>query len=153
MFFQLLMAGKGGRYTSVFEGYQEKAEFFMCSCLGKGTRNAQRTPGGIIFRQRWNNMQFVTSATHLMTVYSDYLTSAGKFLKCVSGYVSPSELFSFAKSQVLAYTNIIHHIHTHFHVKSMLGMRILIMVKVDSWTHFSSARISGVVFEDFRCPC
>ncbi|KZV31766.1 endoglucanase 6-like [Dorcoceras hygrometricum] len=84
---KLLMAGKGGRYTSVFESYQEKAEFFMCSCLGKGTINAQRTPGGLIFRQRWNNMQFVTTATYLMTVYSDYLTSAGKSLKCASGYV------------------------------------------------------------------
>ncbi|XP_073131702.1 endoglucanase 6-like isoform X1 [Henckelia pumila] len=97
---KLLMAGKGGRHTSVFEGYREKAEFFMCSCLGKGTHNVQRTPGGLLFRQRWNNMQFVTSATYLMTVYSDYLASAGKSLKCSSGYVSPSELFSFAKSQV-----------------------------------------------------
>ncbi|KAL2527711.1 Endoglucanase 6 [Abeliophyllum distichum] len=97
---KLLMAGKGGGYTPVFEKYQEKAEFFMCSCLGKGTRNAQRTPGGLIFRQRWNNMQFVTSASFLLTVYSDYLSSAGKSLKCASGYVSPSELLSFAKSQV-----------------------------------------------------
>lgn len=94
------MAGKGGRYTPVFEEYQEKAEFFMCSCLGKGNRNAQKTPGGLIFRQRWNNMQFVTSASFLMTVYSDYLTSAGKSLRCASGIVSPAELLSFAKSQV-----------------------------------------------------
>lgn len=97
---QFLMAGKGGRYTPVFEKYQEKAEFFMCSCLGKGNRNAQKTPGGLIFRQRWNNMQFVTSASFLMTVYSDYLTSAGKSLRCASGNVSPAELLSFAKSQV-----------------------------------------------------
>lgn len=97
---QFLMAGKGGRYTPVFEKYQEKAEFFMCSCLGKGNRNVQKTPGGLIFRQRWNNMQFVTSASFLMTVYSDYLTSAGKSLRCASGNVSPAELLSFAKSQV-----------------------------------------------------
>ncbi|XP_073303148.1 endoglucanase 6-like [Primulina huaijiensis] len=97
---KFLMAGKGGRYTSVFEEYKEKAEFFMCSCLGKGTRNVQRTPGGLLFRQRWNNMQFVTSASFLMTVYSDYLSSAGQSLKCASGNVSPTELLSFAKSQV-----------------------------------------------------
>lgn len=72
----------------------------MCSCLGKGSRNAQKTPGGLIFRQRWNNMQFVTSASFLMTVYSDYLTSAGKSLRCANGNISPSELLSFAKSQV-----------------------------------------------------
>ncbi|KAL0447764.1 UNVERIFIED_CONTAM: Endoglucanase 6 [Sesamum latifolium] len=97
---KFLMAGKGGKYAAVFEKYQEKAEFFMCSCLGKGSLNAQKTPAGLIFRQRWNNMQFVTSASFLATVYSDYLTSAGKSLSCANGNFSPSELLSFAKSQV-----------------------------------------------------
>ncbi|KAK4338501.1 hypothetical protein RND71_042988 [Anisodus tanguticus] len=97
---QFLMSGKAGHNAPVFERYQQKAENFMCSCLGKGNRNTQKTPGGLIFRQRWNNMQFVTSASFLATVYSDYLASAGKSLKCSSGYVSPNELLSFAKSQV-----------------------------------------------------
>ncbi|KAF5460557.1 hypothetical protein F2P56_020421 [Juglans regia] len=97
---KFLMQGKAGRNAPVFERYQQKAEYFMCSCLGKGTRNVQRTPGGLIFRQRWNNMQFVTSASFLATVYSDYLASAGRYMKCASGNVSPSELLSFSKSQV-----------------------------------------------------
>lgn len=97
---KFLMQGKAGRYASVFESYQEKAEYFMCSCLGKGTKNVQKTPGGLIFRQRWNNLQFVTSASFLATVYSDYLASSGKYLKCASGTVPSSQLLSFAKSQV-----------------------------------------------------
>ncbi|EPS71030.1 hypothetical protein M569_03731 [Genlisea aurea] len=97
---KLLMAGRGREHSPVFERYQEKAEYFMCSCVGKGTQNAQKTPGGLIFRQRWNNMQFVTSAAFLMTVYSDYLSSAGKYLRCSSGNVSPAELLAVAKSQV-----------------------------------------------------
>ncbi|XP_021818601.1 endoglucanase 6 [Prunus avium] len=97
---KFLMQGKAGRNTAVFEKFQQKAEYFMCSCIGKGSRNAQKTPGGLIFRQRWNNMQFVTSASFLATVYSDYLTSAGKTLNCAAGNVAPSELLSFAKSQV-----------------------------------------------------
>ncbi|KAG6688361.1 hypothetical protein I3843_11G119400 [Carya illinoinensis] len=97
---KFLMQGKAGRYASVFESYQQKAEYFLCSCLGKGNRNLQKTPGGLIFLQRWNNMQFVTSASFLSTVYSDYLASAGKYIKCASGNVSPTELLSFAKSQV-----------------------------------------------------
>ncbi|XP_057511742.1 endoglucanase 6-like [Actinidia eriantha] len=97
---KFLMGGKAGQYAPVFEEYQQNAEFFMCAILGKGNRNVQKTPGGLIFRQRWNNLQFVTSASFLLTVYSDYLTSAGKNLNCGSGSVSPSELFSFAKSQV-----------------------------------------------------
>ncbi|XP_047327647.1 endoglucanase 6 [Impatiens glandulifera] len=97
---KLLMGGKAGSYVDVFEKYQEKAEYFMCSCLGKGTNNVQKTPGGLIFRQRWNNLQFVTSASFLLTVYSDYLSSANKNLHCASGTVSPDEILSFAKSQV-----------------------------------------------------
>lgn len=73
----------------------------MCSCLGKGSRNVQKTPGGLIFRQRWNNMQFVTSASFLATVYSDYLASSGRNLRCNSGNVAPAELLSLAKSQVI----------------------------------------------------
>ena len=98
---QMLMQGKGGRYSSVLQQYQEKAEFFLCSCLGKSSRNIQKTPGGLLYRQRWNNMQFVTSASFLATVYSDYLTSAGKNMNCAAGSSSPSALLSFAKSQVV----------------------------------------------------
>ncbi|GLT78106.1 hypothetical protein SLA2020_496520 [Shorea laevis] len=97
---KFLLQGKAGHYAPVFERYQQKAEFFMCSLLGKSNKNAQKTPGGLIFRQRWNNMQFVTSASFLATVYSDYLTSAGRNLGCSAGRVAPSELLGFAKSQV-----------------------------------------------------
>ena len=97
---QFLMQGKGGAYQSVFQRYQQKAEYFMCSCLGKGSRNVQKTPGGLIYRQRWNNMQFVTGASFLLTIYSDYLSSARKSMQCAGSYVAPAELFSMAKSQV-----------------------------------------------------
>lgn len=97
---KFLMQGKAGHNAAVFERYQQSAEYFMCSCLGKGTRNVQKTPGGLIFRQRWNNMQFVTSAAFLSTVYSDYLVSSGRNLRCASGTVPPSQLLSFAQSQV-----------------------------------------------------
>lgn len=88
------MAGKGGKHTQTFQRYQEKAESFMCSCT------AHTTPGGLIFRQRWNNMQFVTSASFLLTVYSDYLASASKSLTCGNAPVSPPQLLASAKSQV-----------------------------------------------------
>ncbi|KAH7550143.1 hypothetical protein JRO89_XS13G0141700 [Xanthoceras sorbifolium] len=97
---KVMMQGKAGHHAPVFERFQQKAEYFMCSCIGKGSRNAQKTPGGLIFRQRWNNMQFVTSASFLATVYSDYLASSGKYLKCSAGNVAPVQLLSFAKSQV-----------------------------------------------------
>lgn len=100
---KILMEGKSGRHTAVLERYKEKAENFMCSSVGKGRRNVRRTPGGLLFRQRWNNLQFVTSASFLLSVYSDYLSSNGgvsRSIKCPSGKVEHSELISLAKSQV-----------------------------------------------------
>ncbi|PWA80478.1 Carbohydrate binding domain CBM49 [Artemisia annua] len=97
---QFLMGGKANEHAPVFGKYQDKAEMFMCSCMGKSYHNVQRTPGGLIYRQRWNNLQFVTSAAFLLTVYSDHLTSARKDLQCPTGSVHPSELLAFAKSQV-----------------------------------------------------
>lgn len=97
---KFLMQGKAGPYRSVFQRYQQKAEYFLCSCLGKGTKNVQKTPGGLIFRQRWNNLQFVTGASFLLSVYSDYLSSARSSMQCSAGRVSPTELFSMAKSQI-----------------------------------------------------
>lgn len=94
------MQGKGKEHTAVFERYQQKAEQFMCSLLGKSTKNIKKTPGGLIFRQSWNNMQFVTSASFLAAVYSDYLSSSKRNLRCSQGNISPSQLIKFSKSQV-----------------------------------------------------
>lgn len=97
---KFLLEGKAAQHSAVLERYQQKAELFLCSCIGKSSRNVQRTPGGLLFHQRWNNIQFVTSASFLLTVYSDYLSSARKTAQCSSGTATPSELLAFAKSQV-----------------------------------------------------
>lgn len=97
---KFFMQGRGGQNKEVMQQYQEKAEYFMCACLQKNDHSVQRTPGGLLYWQKWNNMHFVTSASFLLTVYSDYLSSAGKQLQCPSGEVYPSQLLALAKSQV-----------------------------------------------------
>ncbi|KAG5585955.1 hypothetical protein H5410_046389 [Solanum commersonii] len=82
---------------------KQSRQFFMSSKVGHNApddRNIQKNPRGLIYRQRWNNMYFVTSDAFLATTYSDYLASAGKYLKCSSGFVSLNELLSFFQSQV-----------------------------------------------------
>ena len=54
-----------------------------------------------MYTRAWNNMQYVSSATFLMTVYSDYLMTSRQELHCARGSVEPSELFEMAKSQVI----------------------------------------------------
>ncbi|KAF3328608.1 endoglucanase 19-like protein [Carex littledalei] len=97
---KFLLQGNAGEHAAVLEQYQQKAESFMCACIGKSSQSVQRTPGGLLYRQSWNNLQFVTSASFLLSVYSDYLASVGKAAQCDFGPVQPSELLDFAKSQV-----------------------------------------------------
>ncbi|CAL9084395.1 unnamed protein product [Musa textilis] len=97
---KFLLRGREAQHAPVLGKYQQKAEYFLCSCLGTGAHNVQRTTGGLLFRQRWNNMQFVTNAAFLLTIYSDYIASAGRNVACAAGTASPAELLLFAKSQV-----------------------------------------------------
>jgi hypothetical protein len=103
---KILLQGKAGAHAAVLRRYRQKADFFACSCLGKqgGSGDVQRTPGGLMYHQKWNNLQFVTSASFLLAAYSDSLAAAGHgaaaHVQCLSGSAAPSELLAFAKSQV-----------------------------------------------------
>ncbi|KAH7366467.1 hypothetical protein KP509_18G079600 [Ceratopteris richardii] len=97
---KILFEGRGTN-LQVLQQYQKQAEFFLCACLQKNNRkNVARTPGGLIYTRSWNNMQYVTSASFLLTVYSDYLSKGNRLMQCPAGNVKAAELFKFAKSQV-----------------------------------------------------
>ncbi|XP_024515813.1 endoglucanase 6 isoform X2 [Selaginella moellendorffii] len=99
---KVLLQGRGGQHASVLRSYQSKANFFLCACLQKngGGGNVQRTPGGLLYVRSWNNMQYVTGAAFLLTVYSDYLASSGQQLQCPGQRVGSGELLRMAQSQV-----------------------------------------------------
>ncbi|KAG6482688.1 hypothetical protein ZIOFF_059325 [Zingiber officinale] len=88
--------------VEVLEQYRSKAQHYICSCLNMSTAdsNVRRTPGGLLFVREWNNMQYVTGAAFLLTVYSDYLTASGELLHCPRGSLGPREILSFVKVQV-----------------------------------------------------
>ncbi|XP_010943262.1 endoglucanase 11 [Elaeis guineensis] len=90
------------KHRSTLEQYRSKAEHYLCSCLNKNKNggNVRRTPGGLLYVRQWNNMQYVTGATFLLTAFSDYLASSGEVLHCPQGTLGPEELLSLAKSQV-----------------------------------------------------
>ncbi|RLN23587.1 hypothetical protein C2845_PM07G39100 [Panicum miliaceum] len=92
----------GGAHGDVLRRYKQKADLFVCSCLGRaGANNVRRTPGGMIYHQSWNNVQFVTSASFLLAAYGDHLAAARQSAQCPSGAVAqPAELLAFARSQV-----------------------------------------------------
>uniref|UniRef100_A0A0E0JVL0 Endoglucanase n=1 Tax=Oryza punctata TaxID=4537 RepID=A0A0E0JVL0_ORYPU len=98
----------------VVEKYRSKAEYYVCSCMnrnpGGAAHNAGRTPAGLLFIRPWNNLQYVSNAAFLLTVYSDVLSSLSLPLLCpdpdstssssaAAAAAYAGEVLEFAKSQ------------------------------------------------------
>uniref|UniRef100_A0A0E0N9Y3 Endoglucanase n=1 Tax=Oryza rufipogon TaxID=4529 RepID=A0A0E0N9Y3_ORYRU len=97
----------------VLEKYRSKAEYYVCSCMGRNpggaAHNAGRTPAGLLFIRPWNNLQYVSNAAFLLTVYSDVLSSLSLPLLCpdpdaAADEAAPAaadagEVLEFARSQ------------------------------------------------------
>ncbi|KAL8144246.1 hypothetical protein V2J09_017278 [Rumex salicifolius] len=99
----MLEEGKNSTIQTTLKQYKSKAEYYLCGCLhlNKGKKsNVRRTPGGLLYTRRWNNMQYVSNAAFLLTVYSDHLVSTNQTLSCPRGKAGPQELLSLATSQV-----------------------------------------------------
>ncbi|XP_023007593.1 endoglucanase 11-like [Cucurbita maxima] len=88
-------------HKSIMEAYRAKAEYYLCGCLNKSnSTNLKRTPEGLLYTRKWNNLQFVSTAAFLLTVYSDHLQASNQRLTCHQHEVGPQEMLTFAKSQV-----------------------------------------------------
>ncbi|KAL2945083.1 Endoglucanase 12 [Bienertia sinuspersici] len=77
-----------------------EAEQFICNCVQKGNNNIYKTNDGLLWFNDWNNLQYTTSASFVITIYADYLSASRKSLQCPSSVVNPSDLIAFARSQV-----------------------------------------------------
>ncbi|KMT18186.1 hypothetical protein BVRB_2g023590 [Beta vulgaris subsp. vulgaris] len=86
-------SGKWGEYKS-------EAEQFLCNCIEKGNNNIYKTSGGLLWFNDWDNLQYTSTATFVITIYADYLFASEKSLNCPSSLVNPPDLIAFAKSQV-----------------------------------------------------
>jgi hypothetical protein len=112
---QLLVEEKhlSSQQREVLEKYRSKAEYYVCSCMGRNpggaAHNAGRTPAGLLFIRPWNNLQYVSNAAFLLTVYSDVLSSLSLPLLCpdpdaAADEAAPAaadagEVLEFARSQ------------------------------------------------------
>ncbi|KAL7108876.1 hypothetical protein ACP275_06G140700 [Erythranthe tilingii] len=79
---------------------KNSAEQFICNCIQKGNGNVQKTNAGLLWFLPWSNLQYVNSASFIMSAYADYLSKAISTLRCAGGTVGPNDLISFARSQV-----------------------------------------------------
>ncbi|GJN00160.1 hypothetical protein PR202_ga17571 [Eleusine coracana subsp. coracana] len=104
---RLLLSGEHApQHRETLERYRSKAEHYVCACLGKNAAadaNVERSPGGMLYIREWNNMQYVTSAAFLLSVYSAYLSSSDHqhhAVSCPAEKAHPGELFAAARAQV-----------------------------------------------------
>lgn len=88
------------KHKQILEQYRARAEHYVCACLNKSNgSNVSRTPGGLLYVRQWNNMQYVSGAAFLLSVYSDYLTEAGRDVNCPEGPVGPRDLLDLVRFQ------------------------------------------------------
>ncbi|KAK6156120.1 hypothetical protein DH2020_010368 [Rehmannia glutinosa] len=79
---------------------KKSGEEYICNCIQKGNSNVQRTNGGLLWFQEWDNLQYVTSASFIIVAYADSLAATKNILQCPGGAVRPDDLITFAQSQV-----------------------------------------------------
>ncbi|XP_073129241.1 endoglucanase 11-like [Henckelia pumila] len=92
---------KSEEQKRILEHYTSKSEHYLCACLNENNAtNVRRTPGGLMYTRRWNNMQYVSTALFSLTLASHHLHSTNQTLNCPAGSVRPDEILSFVRSQV-----------------------------------------------------
>ncbi|KAH6764391.1 glycosyl hydrolase 9B8 [Perilla frutescens var. hirtella] len=93
--------GKTEEEKQTLQQYRSKAEFYICACLNmNNSTNVKRTPAGLLYTRRWNNLQYVSNGMLLLTAYSDHLRLTNQMLNCDTGSVRPHEILLFVKSQI-----------------------------------------------------
>jgi len=97
---QLALEGKVESSEQIVE-YKSMAEQFICNCAQKGDNNVKKTPGGLLYFLPWNNLQYTTAATFVLSAYSKYLTDAKASIQCPNGALQASDLLDLARSQVV----------------------------------------------------
>ncbi|OAY71643.1 Endoglucanase 1 [Ananas comosus] len=81
--------------------FREQAERFMCSVLpNSSSMSVKYTPGGLLYKMNGSNMQYVTTTSFLLSVYSKYLKASKQTFKCDNLVVTPAQLRVLVKKQV-----------------------------------------------------
>ncbi|PON39900.1 Glycoside hydrolase [Parasponia andersonii] len=84
------------------EKYKSDIESFVCAVMpGSSSVQIKTTPGGLLYTRDSSNLQYVTTSTLVLFIYSKTLNSAHVAgVQCGSAKFSASQIRAFAKSQV-----------------------------------------------------
>nr|GMD97648.1 endoglucanase 18-like [Ipomoea batatas] len=99
---QALLANEYFKGNGDLEKFKNDADSFFCALMpGSSSVQVKTTLGGLLYTRDSSNMQYVTSASMILLVYSRFLDAANvEGVNCGSLTFSPSQIKAFAKSQV-----------------------------------------------------
>ncbi|XP_058096148.1 endoglucanase-like isoform X3 [Magnolia sinica] len=99
---QTLLAKEYVAGNTKLGNYKSDADSFVCALMpGSSTVQIQTTKGGLLYTRDNNNMQYATSASLILLVYSKTIHGGGfGTIQCGSLYFSAIQIRAFAKSQV-----------------------------------------------------
>ncbi|WVZ11563.1 hypothetical protein V8G54_016093 [Vigna mungo] len=82
--------------------FKSDAESFICSVMPESSsRQIKTTPGGLLFTRDSSNLQYTTSSTMVLFIFSRILNRNHiNGINCGSAHFTPSQIRAFAKTQV-----------------------------------------------------
>ncbi|KAJ0471592.1 putative cellulase [Helianthus annuus] len=84
-----------------FQLYKQHSDKYICSLIpGAPNSQARYTPGGLLYKQGENNLQYVTTSSFLLLTYAKYLNANGGHASCGSAMVTSETLVVQAKKQI-----------------------------------------------------
>ncbi|EEC75164.1 hypothetical protein OsI_11382 [Oryza sativa Indica Group] len=83
------------------DAFRRQAEDFICRILpGSPSSTTQYTPGGMMYKSGHANLQYVTSASFLLTTFAKYMAVSNHTFSCQSLPVTAKTLRALARKQV-----------------------------------------------------
>ncbi|GMI83902.1 glycosyl hydrolase 9A4 [Hibiscus trionum] len=85
----------------LLKSYKDHADSYICSVLPESPYfKVPKTPGGLIHLRDGANLQYVTGAAFLFSIYGDLLHRYNQMVQCGDKQFDATHLWAFAKQQI-----------------------------------------------------
>ncbi|XVF35258.1 hypothetical protein REPUB_Repub18cG0130000 [Reevesia pubescens] len=98
---QILLSQSFFKGDQAFKSYKDQADSYICSSLPQSPYfKIPMTPGGLIHLRDGANLQYVTGASFLLSIYGDLLRDFNQKVQCGDKQFDSTHLLAFAKQQM-----------------------------------------------------
>ncbi|XVF89014.1 hypothetical protein PTKIN_Ptkin19aG0097200 [Pterospermum kingtungense] len=98
---QVLLSQSFFQGEQAFKSYKDQADSYICSVLPESPYfKVPMTSGGLIHLRDGANLQYVTGASFLFTIYGDLLRHQHQKVQCGDKQIECTQILAFAKKQM-----------------------------------------------------